>query len=330
MANRATQIVNFFETTLASLLPAGATNTTLTDSPGVNATLSDEDTWYYLVINPDSSGSREVVVVKTSSGGTLSAIQRDLETDHGGNGPDHQSGTTVRLAVLSQHIKDQNDRVATNITSLNTALTTFNTDSAAAITTHNTNSTSAINTFNTNGNTAISNINSAAATSFMSGATDGSSIEVDIENDLMLVYDATDSTAKKVKAKQTNNEFKGYKETVQVVTSSATPTIDLSLGNVGTLTIAHTITDIDFINVPAAGAVTFTLIVTQDGTGSRTMAINQITRSSTGSADTTHVAGLTSGAAGVALTAAAGSKDIVTFLFINAGIPYINHLVEMS
>ena len=164
----------------------------------------------------------------------------------------------------------------------------------------------------------------------MSDATDGSSIEVDIENDLMLVYDATDSTAKKVKAKQTNNEFKGYKETVQVITSSATPTIDLSLGNVGTLTIGHNITDIDFINVPAAGAVTFTLIVTQDGTGSRTMAINQITRSSTGSADTSHVTGLTSGAAGVALTAAAASKDIVTFLFIDAGIPYINHLVEMS
>ena len=104
MADRATQIVNFFETTLASLLPAGSTNTTLTDSPGINAALSDEDTWYYLVINPDSSGSREVVVVKTSTGATLSTIQRDLETDHGGNGPDHQSGTTVRMAVLAQHI----------------------------------------------------------------------------------------------------------------------------------------------------------------------------------------------------------------------------------
>jgi len=121
MANRATQIVNFFETTLASLLPAGSTNTTLTDSPGVNATLSDENTWYYLVINPDSSGSREVVVVKTSTGATLSAIQRDLETDHGGNGPDHQSGTTVRMAVLAQHIDDQNDRITTATSDLGNA-----------------------------------------------------------------------------------------------------------------------------------------------------------------------------------------------------------------
>ena len=250
MADRATQIVNFFETTLASLLPAGATNANLTDSPGINAALADEDTWYYLVINPDSSGSREVIAVKTSTGTSLSAIERDLETDHGGNGPDHQSGTTVRLAVLAQHIDDQNDRVATNITSLTTALSDFNTDSAAAITTHNTNSSSAITTFNTNGQDAIDDINAAAATTFMSDATDGSSIEVDIENDLMLVYDATDSTAKKVKAKQTNNEFKGYKETVQTLTSAAVLEIDLSAGNVGKITLGHSAVSYTHLTLP--------------------------------------------------------------------------------
>jgi len=330
MADRATQIVNFFETTLASLLPAGATNANLTDSPGINAALADEDTWYYLVINPDSSGSREVIAVKTSTGTSLSAIERDLETDHGGNGPDHQSGTTVRLAVLAQHIDDQNDRVATNITSLTTALSDFNTDSAAAITTHNTNSSSAITTFNTNGQDAIDDINAAAATTFMSDATDGSSIEVDIENDLMLVYDATDSTAKKVKAKQTNNEFKGYKETVQTLTSAAVLEIDLSAGNVGKITLGHSVTDLDFVNVPASGAVTFTLECTQDGTGSRTMAIDAITISNTGTADTTEVTGLTAAAGGLTLTETAAAKDIVTFLFIDGGTPYVNSLLEMS
>lgn len=319
MANRATQIVNFFETTLASLLPAGATNANLTDSPGINAALADEDTWYYLVINPDSSGSREVIAVKTSTGTSLSAIERDLETDHGGNGPDHQSGTTVRLAVLAQHIDDQNDRVATNITSLTTAISDFNTDSAAAI-----------STFNTNGQDAIDDINAAAATTFMSDATDGSSIDVDIENDLMLVYDATDSTAKKVKAKQTNNEFKGYKETVQTLTSAAAITIDLSAGNVGKVTLAHNVTDLDFVNVPASGAVTFTLECTQDGTGGRTMAIDGITISNTGTPDTTEVTGLTAAAGGLELTATAAAKDIVTFLFIDGGTPYVNSLLEMS
>ena len=330
MADRATQIVNFFETTLASLLPAGQTSANLTDSPGINAALGDENTWYYLVINPDSSGSREVIAVKTSTGTSLSAIERDLETDHGGNGPDHQSGTTVRLAVLAQHIDDQNDRVATHITSLTDALSDFNTDSAAAIATHNTNSSSAISTFNTNGQDAIDDINAAAATTFMSDATDGSSIEVDIENDLMLVYDATDSTAKKVKAKQTNNEFKGYKETVQTLTSAAAIEIDLNDGNVGKVTLGHNVTDLDFLNVPASGAVTFTLECTQDGTGGRTMAIDGITLSNTGTADTTEVTGLTAAAGGLELTATADAKDIVTFLFINGGTPYVNSLLEMS
>jgi len=80
MADRATQIINFYETTLASLLPAGSTNATLTDTPGINATLSNEDTWFYLVVDPDSSGSREVIVVKASSGTSLTTIERDLET----------------------------------------------------------------------------------------------------------------------------------------------------------------------------------------------------------------------------------------------------------
>jgi hypothetical protein len=121
MADRATQIVNFYETTLASLLPAGSTNATLTSTPGINATLGNENTWFYLVIDPDSSGSREVVVVKASSGTNLSTIGRDLETDHSGTGPDHQSGTTVRLAVLAQHIDDQNDRITTATSQLGDA-----------------------------------------------------------------------------------------------------------------------------------------------------------------------------------------------------------------
>jgi hypothetical protein len=116
MANRETQIANFFETTTASLLPAGNTNVTLSSSPGFNAVFADEDTWFYLVIDPDNSGSREVIVVKESSGTTLSIIERDLETSYSGAGPDHQTGTTVRLAVLKQHFEDMNDRLDAGLT----------------------------------------------------------------------------------------------------------------------------------------------------------------------------------------------------------------------
>ena len=144
MADRATQVVNFYETTLSGLLASAGTSATVATSPGVNASLGDEDTWFYLVIDPDNSGNREVVVVKTSSGTSFSLIERDLENDYAGSPPDHQSGTTVRMAVLAQHIDDQNDRVATNITSLTTAISDFETNSAASIATFESNGATAI------------------------------------------------------------------------------------------------------------------------------------------------------------------------------------------
>jgi hypothetical protein len=180
MADRATQVVNFYETTLSGLLASAGTSAIVATSPGVNASLGDEDTWFYLVIDPDNSGNREVVVVKTSSGTSLSLIERDLENDYAGSPPDHQSGTTVRMAVLAQHIDDQNDRVATNITSLDTAISDFESDGA----------------------TAISNINASSATAMVNNATDGTAITVDSSADYILVYDATDSTTKKLYVNQ--------------------------------------------------------------------------------------------------------------------------------
>ena len=207
MADRATQIVNFYETTITnSDFSAGATSFTVATAPTTNgstgitsATTGNEDTWVYLVIDPDSSSNREIVVVKTHSSGstTFSDVLRDYDgRQQAGGAPAstgiaHGIGTTVRLAVLAQHIQDQNDRVATNITSLNTAITNFNTNSAAAIT-----------TFNSNGTTAINNINASSATAMINNATDGTGITVDTVNDFTLVFDATDSTSKKVKVNQ--------------------------------------------------------------------------------------------------------------------------------
>jgi len=185
MANRATQIVNFYESTLASsLIGASGTGTTLAQAPttdgasSISATLGDENTWYYLVVSPDTAGSREVIVVKASSGTTITNVGRDIEGRYASTAlPEHTSGTIVRMAVVASHIDDQNDRVATNITSLTTAVSDFNTDGAAA----------------------IANINASAATAMVSNATDGSAVTVDVANDFTLVLDATDSVAKKVK-----------------------------------------------------------------------------------------------------------------------------------
>ena len=149
MADRATQIVNFYETTITnSDFSAGATSFTVGTTPTTNgstgitsATTGNENSWVYLVIDPDSTSNREIVVVKTHSSGstTFSDVERDYDGRQEANGApadtgiSHGIGTTVRLAVLAQHIQDQNDRVATNITSLTTAISDFNTDGAAAI-----------------------------------------------------------------------------------------------------------------------------------------------------------------------------------------------------
>jgi hypothetical protein len=166
MADRATQIVNFYESTLASsLIGASGTGTTLAQAPttdgssAISATLGNEDTWYYLVVAPDTAGSREVIVVKESSGTTITNVGRDIEGRYAATSlPEHTSGTIVRMAVVADHINDQNDRVATNITSLTTAISDFNTNSAASITTFETNSAASVTTFESNGATAIAAI----------------------------------------------------------------------------------------------------------------------------------------------------------------------------
>ena len=121
-------------------------------------------------------------------------------------------------------------------------------------------------------------------------------------------------------------EFQGYKETdVAVTSTSGVIAIDLANGNTGSITLSENITDIDFTNVPTNGTSSFTLKVTQDGTGTRTMAINAITVNGGG-----NVTGLTPGAAGLTLSTGAADIDLVSFLFFDAGTPLINSLLDFS
>jgi hypothetical protein len=162
-------------------------------------------------------------------------------------------------------------------------------------------------------------------------ATDGTSIDVDIDNDYMVVYDATDSTSKKVYANQTNKELKGYKETdVALTSTSGAITIDLNNGNTGSLTLTENVTDIDFINVPANGVGSFTLKITQDATTPYTVGITQVTISSTNTPDTTHVTAKTAGAGGYTMTATLSAEDLLFFLFFDGSTPYLTASQEMS
>jgi len=120
-------------------------------------------------------------------------------------------------------------------------------------------------------------------------------------------------------------ELKAYKETDVAVTSAAVLAINLSNGNTGAVTLGHNVTDIDFTNVPTNGVSTFTLKATQDGTGSRTMAINAVTVNA-GS----HVTALTAGAAGLTLSTGAADVDLITFLFFDAATPLLNAQLDFS
>ena len=110
MADRETNLSNFYESTLNGILASGATNATLTAAPTSDGT-SNIAAPYFLVLDPDSAANREVVLVTAASGTTLSTITRDVESRHGGTTPTHVDGTTVRMSVIKEMFEDIHDRV---------------------------------------------------------------------------------------------------------------------------------------------------------------------------------------------------------------------------
>tara|TARA_Y100000114_G_scaffold105077_1_gene98372 strand:+ start:181 stop:1140 length:960 start_codon:yes stop_codon:yes gene_type:complete len=300
-------IVNAFETTLAAQLASGGSSMNLTDNPGIDAPA-------YFVIDPDNDSNREVVFWSSGTDHQNASITRDLDADHDPD-PTHASGTKVRLAVVKQHFDDVHDRindialtgditgtlasatqdVATTIAAgavdfaminqgdlITQSETITSNDSDTKIPT-----TAAVKNYVDAETATLTNKTLGAVT--LSGAVTGG--------------DQTISAA----------ILKDYAETDVTVTSGTTLAIDLANGNVGSVTLAHSVTDVDFTNVPGAGLSTFTLIITQDGTGSRTMATNAVT------VNTSSATVKTAGGSGLTLSTAAAAIDIVTFMFLDAG-----------
>ena len=295
MTNTLANFSNFFETTLDGAVGASDTQLDLSAAP-TNDGSSATSAPFYLVINPDSTTKREVILVTASSGTNMQTVTRDVEGRHSPN-PTHDDGATVRMAVVAEMFEDLHDRIN------DVALT-------GDVTGTLTNSTSAIATTIGASAVQVGNIDFLVDEDDMST---NSAVKVPTQQSVKAYVDSGATT-------MTNKILKDYAETDQDVTSSSgVITIDLANGNTGSITLGENITDLDFNNVPAAGLATFTLIVTQDGTGSRTMAINQCNVNGAG-----HQTGLTAGGAGLTLSTAAASVDIVTFLFKDAGNkPYI-------
>ena len=319
MTAQESNIVNAFETTLAAQLASGGTTMNLADDPGVNSPA-------YFVIDPDDDSNREVVLWASGTDHSAATVTRDLDAKHGTD-PTHASGTKVRLAVVKQHFEDIHDRVndialtgdvtgtlasatqdvATTIAAgavdfaminqgdlITQSETITSNDSDTKIPT-----TAAVKNYVDAETATLTNKTLGAVT--LSGAVTGGDQEISAVS------------------------FKDYAETDVAVTSGTTLAIDLSAGNTGAVTLAHSVTDIDFTNVPTNGTSSFTLKVTQDGSGSRTMAINAITVNGGGD-----VTGLTAGASGLTLSTGANDVDLVTFLFFDAGTPLINALLDFS
>lgn len=101
----------------------------------------------------------------------------------------------------------------------------------------------------------------------------------------------------------------GGKETVDTnATAGATPSIDLADGNVHDLTLTANAT-ITFTGSTASVACGFTLILRQDGTGSRTVTWPASVDWPGGTAPT--------------LTAAASSVDVFAFLTVDNGTTWL-------
>jgi hypothetical protein len=169
---------NFYESTLNGILASGATSMTLTAAPTSDGT-SGIAAPYYLVIDPDNASNREVVLITSASGTTVSVMTRDVEGRHTTD-PTHVDGTTVRMAVIKEMFEDVHDRVDDLPT--DSSSTTFTNKSISGST-------------NTLTNLPASEVD-------INGATDGTSITVDGANDLVLLYDADATAVKKVKTSQ--------------------------------------------------------------------------------------------------------------------------------
>ena len=203
MTAQEVKFANFYESTLNGVLASGATSGTLTAAPTSNGT-SNIAAPYYLVIDPDNASTREVVLVTSSSGTTLSAITRDVETRYTSD-PTHADGTVVRMAVVKEMFEDLHDRVDVNDAGF--VLEDGDGTEQAIIPGKEVKFVeAAYGTIDINW-TDVSDGSDADPYDLtfsvnINGATDGTGITVDGSNDLILLYDNDAGAIKKVKTSQ--------------------------------------------------------------------------------------------------------------------------------
>ena len=335
---------NAFETTLSSTLGATDTTLNLTSISGLTSPC-------YLVIDPDSSSSREYVFIDGTISGTTavtSTVDNRYQTGSAaGSGLSHSSNTKVRVSPMQQHYEDIWDALNLVMVADYSSGSAGTARFTASTTDTLTNKTiDADGTGNSITNIEDANVKASAAidaTKIADGSVTSTEFQYinTLSSNAQTQLDAKATTATRLDqfadpsaevqfADQVLSAaiLKDYAETDQVVSYATDLAINLADGNTGTVTLTGNVSGgIDFTNVPAAGVWTFTLIVTQDGTGSRTMDIDEITING-GS----HITAKTVGGGGLTLSTAAGAVDILTFMGVDASatVVYLNSLLNMS
>ena len=189
---------NFYESTINAIFASGATSITLAAAPTSDGS-SNIAAPYYLVIDPDNATNREVVLVTSSSGTTISAMTRDVEGRHSTD-PTHVSGTTVRMAVVKEMFEDIHDRIDSGFVLEDGDGTEVNIASGKEIKFVD-GSGIDINWTDVSDGSDADPYDLTFALD-INGATDGTGIVVDVASDKLLLLDATDSVVKKVNAQQ--------------------------------------------------------------------------------------------------------------------------------
>jgi len=327
---------NAFETTLSSTFGATDTTATVASTSGLTSPC-------YLVIEPDSATQREYVffdgTFTSTQLVTSTADNRYLSGSAAASGLSHPQNSVVRMVPVQQVYEDMFDAIG-QVVDVSYASGTAGTPKLAADLDANNNKITNLTTptaaadaanksyVDANDLTLLDEDNMASNSETAAASQQSIKAYVDTQDATKLSLAGGTMTGAINAGDQEISAavLKDYAETdLALSSSSGVVAIDLSNGNTGSITLTENVTDIDFTNVPTNGVSSFTVKVTQDASSAYTVAINAITVN--GGSDVT---AKTSGARGFDMTATLSAIDIVTFLFFDAGTPFLNALQEMS
>jgi len=353
---------NAYETTLSTTCGASDLTINVASTTGLTSPC-------YIVIEPDSATQREYIFIDSTIGATSLATttvdNRYLTGSAAGSGLSHPANSKVRIAPVQQHFEDIWDAVGKVVDAtwssanagsvkLDVAAATVNVaaDEIAIIDADDSSLVKKESIADLVTGIASTGLAASSGQLSVSGLTtseiaagsltDSTDTIASNDSDTQIptsaaVLDLADTKLNLSGGTLSGNVafgdneasgviLKDYAETdVALTSSSGVVAIDLANGNTGSLTLTENVTDIDFTNVPTDGVSSFTLKITQDASSAYTVAINAITVNA-GS----DVTALTAGGAGFTMTATLSGIDIVTFLFFDAGTPFLNALQDFS